>query len=203
MAKGGEFERELCKEISRWWSRGSRDDLFWRTSNSGGRATVRAKKGQRTAGHAGDITATSSAGRKLTDRITFEMKRGYNTAASLHTLFDLRPRNDASAMYETWIQQARAAAGKAGTPYWCIIHRRDGRVATMTMPYDLWKRVRGDVEPPDLTLYVDMFVGPRRGPLKQKPHRTVKRRWVRLVTILLSDWFDHVPPDAVASLKLE
>lgn len=203
MAKGGAYEREVCKLLSLWWSRGKADDLFWRSSNSGGRATVRAKKGKRTAGHAGDITATSPAGRKLIERITFEVKRGYNTRANLHALFDLRPRNDATQMYEEWINQARRAAGKADSPYWCIIHRRDGRQATMTMPYDLWKRVRGDKLPSDMTVYAEVCLSVRRSNLKQKSHRSVKARYMRLVTILFDDWLNyHVDPDDVRRLKL-
>jgi len=41
MAKGGEFERDISRFLSRWWTYGERDDVFWRTSASGARATTR------------------------------------------------------------------------------------------------------------------------------------------------------------------
>lgn len=78
-SKGGQFERDICKALSLWWSIDERDDLFWRTSQSGGRATTRRKKGiMNTAGGAADLMATSESGRPLTKVCLFEMKRGYS-----------------------------------------------------------------------------------------------------------------------------
>jgi len=57
--KGNNFEREICKKLSLWLSYGKDDDLFWRTSSSGGRFTQRLKKGLNTKNQAGDITSTS------------------------------------------------------------------------------------------------------------------------------------------------
>ncbi|MBM3120244.1 MAG: hypothetical protein FJ006_12010, partial [Chloroflexi bacterium] len=57
-SKGASFERDISRQLSLWWTHGERDDVFWRSSMSGGRATVRAKKGQKTAYQNGDITAT-------------------------------------------------------------------------------------------------------------------------------------------------
>ena len=41
--KGGAWEREFSKYLSLWITEGERDDVFWRSSQSGGRATQRAK----------------------------------------------------------------------------------------------------------------------------------------------------------------
>ncbi len=38
--KGSSFERDICRYISNWLSNGQRDDLLWRSPNSGGKATV-------------------------------------------------------------------------------------------------------------------------------------------------------------------
>jgi hypothetical protein len=73
-AKGGNFEREICKRLSEWVSDGKSDDLFWRSAMSGGRATVRKKKNQETASGQGDITAVTPAGNILTDRFVIECK---------------------------------------------------------------------------------------------------------------------------------
>ena len=72
--KGSSFERELCRELSLWVSDGKRDDLLWRSAISGGRATVRAKKGKITAHQAGDICAVHELGHKLTNHFFIECK---------------------------------------------------------------------------------------------------------------------------------
>ncbi len=60
--KGANFERFVSKELSLWVSGGKRDDLFWRSAMSGGRATVGAKQGIIRTTQAGDITALASTG---------------------------------------------------------------------------------------------------------------------------------------------
>ena len=83
MAKGGHFERDVCKRLSLWWSYGERDDLLWRTAGSGARATVRSRKNQQTANHHGDICATDPDAQPLVGAFCFEIKRGYNHLLSL------------------------------------------------------------------------------------------------------------------------
>ena len=42
--KGNNYEREMSRRLSLWLSENERDDLIWRTHNSGGRFTTRMKK---------------------------------------------------------------------------------------------------------------------------------------------------------------
>src|SRR5262245_60384849 len=136
--KGSAFEREVCRLISLWWSDGRYDDLVWRTAGSGARATVRSKKGRRTTGHCGDIGSTHPLIDPFFRVVTVEVKRGYQ-AVTPHDLIDYagpetkngRPR------FDTFLKQAADAALRAGTPYWLLIHRRNGRGATVAMPYGL------------------------------------------------------------------
>lgn len=72
-SKGSTFERVVCKLLSRWVSKGSHTDLFWRTAMSGGRSTVARRKGV-VVRQAGDITAVSPAGHSLTDYWYLECK---------------------------------------------------------------------------------------------------------------------------------
>lgn len=72
-AKGALFERLVCKDLSLWVSKGKRDDLFWRSAMSGGRATLKARKGG-VSNQAGDITAVHSDGHVLTDYWFIECK---------------------------------------------------------------------------------------------------------------------------------
>ena len=79
MGKGAKFEREISKALSRWWTEGERDDIFWRTSQSGGRATTRKKQGKSTKNQDGDICATDPIGQPLLDITTIELKVGYKS----------------------------------------------------------------------------------------------------------------------------
>lgn len=72
--KGAGFEREVCRLLSLWITKGEDTDTFWRSAMSGGRATLLAKKGKRGANAAGDICATGAAGHALTDRYFIECK---------------------------------------------------------------------------------------------------------------------------------
>jgi hypothetical protein len=73
-AKGGKFERDICKALSHWVSNHKRDDLFWRSAMSGGRSTVAAKSGKKLNAQCGDITSVDPMGNSLTDWCYFECK---------------------------------------------------------------------------------------------------------------------------------
>ena len=73
-AKGAGFEREICKDLSRWVSHGRREDLFWRSAMSGGRATLGARKGLDLAHQAGDISAVHPDGHVITNHWYVECK---------------------------------------------------------------------------------------------------------------------------------
>ncbi len=73
-AKGASFERDVCKRLSLWVSNDTREDWFWRSAMSGGRATVGAKKGKDLRHQAGDITAVHPGGHVLTDEWFIECK---------------------------------------------------------------------------------------------------------------------------------
>ena len=72
--KGSSFEREVCVKLSLWTTGGLREDVYWRSAMSGGRATVR--KGA--VRQAGDITAVAPEGHVLTDNMYLELKHLQN-----------------------------------------------------------------------------------------------------------------------------
>ena len=131
-SKGPAWEREFCKKLSHWWSGGERDDLFWRTANSGGRATVRGRKGSQTAGHYGDICATDPSGEPLLRLFAWELKRGY----SKDTLADLldKPPKAKTQRYEEWILKAESVRKQAGACFWALVIRRDRRLPLILIP---------------------------------------------------------------------
>jgi hypothetical protein len=134
MAKGGSYERDFCRRLSLWYTDFEADDLFWRTSNSGGRATVRGRKGKRTEGQSGDIQAVDGRGRPLTERFTIELKRGYNRVTPIDLLDGRGTVPAAQRVYGQWLKQAEEAADRNRTPYWMLVHRRDGRAALCAFP---------------------------------------------------------------------
>jgi hypothetical protein len=73
-AKGASFEREICRRLSLWVSHGKREDLFWRSAMSGGRATVAGRRGVTLAAQAGDISSVDKEGHVLTETLYFETK---------------------------------------------------------------------------------------------------------------------------------
>ena len=130
--KGASFEREICKELSAWWTDNARTDVFWRTSISGGRAKVRSRQGKSTFGQYGDIQATDPIGQPLIDFCTIELKRGYKGA----TVGDMLDKGAKSAVqpWEKWVSQAIEDHKNAGTPEWMLITKRDRRGVAVFMP---------------------------------------------------------------------
>lgn len=97
-SKGSQFEREVCKKLSEWISYDQRDDLFWRSAMSGGRATVGMKKGIVRSNQAGDITSIDPLGQKLIDTFVIECKFYKNI--QLHSLLFGTPKNN--SIFEFW-----------------------------------------------------------------------------------------------------
>lgn len=129
--KGGAWEREIADLLSDWWlGRPAVNRVFWRTSNSGGTATVRTRKGKGMKSHAGDLTAVDPVGESFIKFITPELKRGYSTT-SLFDVIDVdrsRKSGWGEPQVEGFINQAVAAARNAGTPHWLLLVKRDKRV---------------------------------------------------------------------------
>lgn len=156
--KGGDYERELCKTLSEWWTHGERDDVFWRSSQSGGRATQRAKSGKRTHGSYGDIAAVDPIGEPLIRWATLELKRG----SSHGTPWDLFESNDSKAerIFESCLNQAYASAVDAQSIGWALICRRDRKRSIIyveqclydsldtlfpqSVAYDIWVNKKDD-----------------------------------------------------------
>jgi len=134
-AKGGAFERLICRKLSLWWTNGKRDDVFARTASSGGRATQRSKKGKSTFGQYGDIQAADPIGQPLIDLCAIECKDGY-ASDSIADLLDKEPRHNPA--YERFIQQSEKSSNDAKTEYWVLIARRRGRKIILFMPVNMY-----------------------------------------------------------------
>jgi hypothetical protein len=75
--KGSAFERKVCVLLSLWVTNGKKKDAFWRSSMSGGRATIHVKRGDKNR-QAGDITAVAPEGHQFTDVFFAECKHVRN-----------------------------------------------------------------------------------------------------------------------------
>ena len=139
MAKGINFERDICKQLSLWWSNGKTDDIFWRTSGSGARAKTRSKTGQATFGQYGDVQATDPIGQPLLDVCNIELKRGYSTQTIAH-LLDTLPGNKLQT-YELFIKQAIQDHKKAGSYFWMLIVKRDRRQPMVYIPMKFYREI--------------------------------------------------------------
>jgi hypothetical protein len=133
--KGAQFEREFCVNLSTWWTRGVSQECFWRSSNSGGRATVRGRKGHDRSNHAGDVAATDPNGHALMKLICFELKRGYNKVHPESILSS--PTTAARSEFEKWVAQAISAKERLGSKHWAIVHKKDKHDPVIYLPHTL------------------------------------------------------------------
>lgn len=139
MAKGFDFERWISVTLSEWWTDGERDDIFWRSTTSGARATSRHKKGKRTAGSTGDIAAIDPVGYPLMELVLLEAKRGYNHD-SIHDAFD----GMALQQFEKWYAKIRKGQEINQAPYWLLIWKRDRKNPMIWMPQDFFNALRAE-----------------------------------------------------------
>lgn len=188
-SKGSAFEREICGQLSLWWTEGKRDDVFWRAAQSGGRAKFRGRKGKDTHGQHGDILAVDPIGEPLIDLFTIELKRGYNTK----TMFDLldRPATAAYQKWEEWINQVSESMFQAGSYSFLLITKRDRRSALITMTGSVWDWLQcpGD----DVIAAWGVMV--RRDTLSKHPVS------MRLVTIPLATFIEQVTPKQIRMMS--
>lgn len=123
--KGSSFEREICKKLSKWYSKDvlnkESDDMFWRTAGSGARATVRKKAGLKTADSYGDIQAIHQDAKPFTELFLLELKRGYSKDISVLGFVDSKKEQ----ILIKWINKAEEERKGAKRKEVLIIFKRD------------------------------------------------------------------------------
>lgn len=136
--KGSKFERKISNLLSLWWTDGKRDDVFWRTSGSGARATARKKTGKSTVGQYGDIGALDPIGLPLIDLFTIELKRGYSNETFANIIERHQNPRVKECQFAKFIQQAEEEHLMAKSFAWLLITKRNAREPIVTMPYYLY-----------------------------------------------------------------
>jgi len=123
----------MCVQLSLWWSKGKRDDIFWRSATSGGRGTMRSRSKKMTAGGHGDICAVDPIGEPLLDLMSIELKRGYSPNTPYDLLDSYLDAYD-NQIWEEWLCQAEREAKESGSYSWAIISKRDRRDPIIAIP---------------------------------------------------------------------
>jgi hypothetical protein len=118
--KGASFERQISTKLSRWWTNGETDAVFWRTSGSGGRATVRGKMGKSTKYSSGDITFTDDVGLPFIDYFLIELKKGYPSTWDILTFVD----SNREQTVQKWINKAQEECIRDGRHSWLLVFQR-------------------------------------------------------------------------------
>lgn len=203
MGKGADFEREISRVLSLWWTDGKRDDIFYRTQASGARFTSRNKAKKETAFQAGDITFSDPIGKPLIDCWCIEDKTGYSKKDKLRNadgspvvksvktkggtkeicvermvrwdvLDFLDSRQKEPMLAQFWGQCCRDANIAGRNPV--LIFRRSGRAACIAFEYPYFCRL------------LAVFGGPQGNYIK------VWANNIQAVMIMsLSDFFDWIP----------
>jgi hypothetical protein len=135
MQKGSSFERKISRKLSLWWD-DKRDDLIYRTSQSGGRSTQRKKMGKSTANADGDLAPQDESIRPLFRLFSFELKNGYSDDLDIISIVDSKKKR----MLDDFIVQTRSAQERAGVPYIMLIIKRDRRDETVLIEDSLYRR---------------------------------------------------------------
>jgi hypothetical protein len=132
MAKGSSFERELCKKLSRWWTNGADDNVFWRSSNSGGRATVRGRRTKQEERHVGDIISIDPDSEPFTNTFVIEAKKGYGNCSIIDLVSN--PQWSYTTGFSPLLRQAIEQATEAQAMYWMLIHQANRKVGMVHIP---------------------------------------------------------------------
>lgn len=177
--KGGQFERDVCRTLSLWWSDGVSDAIFYRTGGSGGRGTKRGRAGKATPNHCGDVGASDPVGGPLLKLAAIELKNGYND----QTLQDVLDSTKDKGEWREWIAQAEESAKHAGAYGWMIVVRRDKRRTVLAMSADVFFGFHNACQRSPDTLY---------------PSLVLSREGVRQVLVVrFEDFLKAYTPDDV------
>lgn len=135
--KGGAYERTLSVLLSLWVSSGRREDLFWRTAQSGGRATIGRRKGKDLARTAGDIGAIDPRGEWLCGTFLIEAKHyaQFKWPQDIYDQSSATPKKKTLRALEIALHTREEAAIHGRRSFLCLVrenHRPDAILTDST-----------------------------------------------------------------------
>ena len=131
--KGFPFEREMSKVLSLWWTHGVEDNAFWRTQQSGGRATIRARKGKKSKYQYGDLTFDDPIGTPFIDFFLIECKRGYTDKVDVLDCLDVQEGRKTKPEIIEWWDKSQIEKEQGERREVFIIIRRNNRKAVLVL----------------------------------------------------------------------
>lgn len=134
--KGGTFERDICKFLSKWIQGTEKPYIFWRGRGSGGVFTQDISSGE---DFAGDIYLVRPDGKFLTDTFSIECKNGYPKASIDNHL----KYNKTDPIREFWEQCTNDAALTKRRPL--LIYKKLGIKPTFVGIDQHTKELLGDI----------------------------------------------------------
>ena len=140
-SKGSAYERTICKALSLWWTQDleePRDDIYWRTSQSGGRATTRRKQNIDTAYSQGDITFIDPIGAPFIDMCLLELKRGYSKDLDTLNFID---KLKGEPLLIKWWKKAEQERKECKRKWSVIIFRRDRHKSCIMLNTSMLKKI--------------------------------------------------------------
>ena len=164
--KGARWEREFARMLSVWWTKGLRNDVFWRVGGSGARSTQLAKKGQQIP-VVGDIMAVDEIGFPFASKVVVELKTGYGDLRVADLL------NTKSLLYG-WLEKLAKEALRVERQF-MLVHRYRRNTIMFLGDDDFWEIQIGALEYPLFRFSVE--------------HTDI---WVAILE--LRTFFEHVKP---------
>jgi len=146
MAKGGDFERLIAKELTIWLSGSPKPYMFWRMPASGGLATIH----EECSGLAGDIRSIHKDAEFFTDIFAIECKTGYPQTSFWQHFKGIKNFNIESF----WLQACGEAMGSNRRPM--LIYRKKGNKPLVGITDDVvieLERVTDLSEMPSIYMY--------------------------------------------------
>ncbi len=126
-AKGGAFERKICKMMSEWWGD---KDAFWRSPGSGARGTV--SKAQP---FYGDMCSPSSTGNAFISKVVVEMKKGYGSSWCPFDFIEGGPR-----IFTDFLTQVDRDRDGSHRPHFWLIFQKPRKQICLCADADFFKR---------------------------------------------------------------
>lgn len=117
MGKGGNFERDIAKDFTKWLTGKERPYMYWRMPGSGGLATIH----EECSDLSGDIRSIHSDAEFLTDQFSIECKTGYPHTSFWQHFKHLKH----FAIKDFWYQCVHDAYKAGKKPM--LIYRRKGK----------------------------------------------------------------------------
>ena len=117
MGKGGDFERQVSKDLTIWLTGKRKPYKFWRMPASGGLATIH----EECSDLSGDIRCLDDDGGFLTDLFSIECKSGYPKTSFWQHFKNIKTFN----LRDFWIQCCDDA--RKSDKYPMLIYRKKGR----------------------------------------------------------------------------